>query len=54
MYRVRYLPLGVKNVQQKVIWISLTDVKDFGMITAAAKMLGCLESDIKSVEEVCT
>lgn len=52
MHRVIYLPLGVKNAQQKIIWISLTDVKDFGKVTAAAKMLGCLESDIRSVEAV--
>lgn len=52
MYRVRYLPLGVKNVQQKIIWIPARDISDFGGVTAAAKMLGCLESDIKSVEEV--
>ena len=52
MYRVIYLPLGVKNAQQKIIWISLTDVKDFGTINAAAKVLGCLVSDIRSIEEV--
>lgn len=52
MYRVIYLPLGVKNAQQKIIWISLTDVRDYGTVSAAAKMLGCLVSDIRSVEEV--
>ena len=50
MYRVRYLPLGVKNIQQKIIYISLQDVKDYGMVDASARMLGCLVSDIKSVE----
>jgi len=52
MYRVIYLPLGVKNAQQKIIWISLTDAKDYGTVTAAAKVLGCLVSDVRSVEEV--
>ena len=50
MYRVRYLPLGVKNVQQKIIYISQRDVADFGDVEAAAKYLGCLRTDVISVE----
>jgi hypothetical protein len=49
--RVRYLPLGVKNVQQKIVWTSSRDVHDFGKVEAAAKLLGCLRTDILSVEE---
>jgi hypothetical protein len=50
--RVRYLPLGVKNVQQKIIYITLRDVKDYGMIDASAKLLGVLVSDVHSAEEI--
>ncbi len=50
--RVRYLPLGVKNVQQKIIYIPLRDVQDFGKVDASAKLLGVLVSDIESVDEV--
>ena len=50
--RVRYLPLGVKNVQQKMIYITLRDVQDYGKIDASAKLLGVLVSDVHSVEEI--
>ena len=52
LLRVRYLPLGVKNVQQKIIWIPARDVNDFGAVFVSAKILGCLEIDVESVEEV--
>ncbi len=50
-YTVRYLPLGVKNVQQKEVYFCLTDLADYGKVELAAKTLGVLVSDIKSVEE---
>ncbi len=50
-YRVRYLPLGVKNVQQKIIYIPLRDYNDRGKLEVA-KILGCLHTDIESVEAV--
>ena len=50
--RVRYLPLGVKNVQQKIVFIPLRDINDYGTVREAAKILGVLVSDIHSVEEI--
>ena len=50
-YRVRYLPLGVKNVQQTMVYIPLRDYSDRGILEVA-KVLGCLETDIESVEAV--
>ena len=50
-FRVRYLPLGVKNVQQKIVYVTMRDRNDFG-VSHIAKVLGCLESDVKSVDAV--
>ena len=50
--RVRYLPLGVKNVQQKIIYITLRDIQDYGKVNASAKLLGVLVSDVHSAEEI--
>jgi hypothetical protein len=48
---VKYLPLGVKNVQTGEFYFCLTDLADYGKVELAAKTLGVLISDIKSVEE---
>ena len=50
--RVKYLPLGVKNMQQKIVFIPLRDINDYGTVREAAKILGVLVSDIHSVEEI--
>jgi len=49
---VKYLPLGVKNVQVGVFYFCLTDLADYGKFELAAKTLGVLVSDIESVEEL--
>lgn len=51
MLRVEYLPLGVKNMQTKIMYFSLRDLADYGKIQCAAKTLGCLVSDIQTVEQ---
>ncbi len=50
-YTVRYLPLGVKNVQQKEVYFCLTEIADYCIVDLAAKTLGVLVSDIKTVEK---
>jgi hypothetical protein len=50
--RVVYHKRGTRLTSQVILFCSLRDVGDYGMLGCVTKLLGVIQSDIKSLEEV--
>jgi len=50
--RVVYHKRGTRLTSQVILFCSLRDVADYGMLGCVTKLLGVIQSDIKSLEEI--